>query len=141
METNLDDANPEWIGHAFGMALEACALDVWLTPIQMKKCRPGTKISILCRPEQRATLRRLLFTETSSIGIREQQILRTALEREAVEVEIRGHPASVKIARYEGKVVTVAPEHGDLKKVSVATGVPVKVLYGEAVAAATRLLS
>jgi pyridinium-3,5-bisthiocarboxylic acid mononucleotide nickel chelatase len=135
LETNLDDANPEWIGHAFDMVLEACALDVWLTPIQMKKNRPGTKVSILCRPEQRAALRKLLFTETSSIGIREQQILRTALDREVVQVEVQGQPVSVKIARYQGKVVNVAPEFEDLKSVSVATGVPVKVLYGEAVAA------
>ncbi len=135
LETNLDDSNPEWIGHAFDRALERNALDVWLTPIQMKKNRPGTMISILCRPEQRAALRKILFTETSSIGIREQQVARTALEREIVEVEVQGHTVSVKIARYEGKVVNMAPEFEDLKVVSQATGIPVKTLHGEAVAA------
>lgn len=137
LETNLDDSPGEWVGHAMDKALTCGALDVWLTPIQMKKNRPGTMVSVLCGSEHRDALRTLLFTETSSIGIRERQISRTALEREHIEVQIAGHTVRVKIARHRGKVVNVAPEHDDLEKLARATGRPVKLLYGEAVAAAT----
>jgi pyridinium-3,5-bisthiocarboxylic acid mononucleotide nickel chelatase len=134
LETNLDDSNPEWIGHATERALEAGALDIWLTPIQMKKNRPGSMVSMLCRSEQRAALRTLLFTETSSIGVRERQVSRIALEREIVQVQVQGQPVGIKIARYQGKVVNVAPEFEDLKRVSLATGSSVKDVHAAALA-------
>lgn len=135
LETNLDDSNPEWLGHAMERALAMGALDVWLTAIQMKKSRPGTLVSVLCRDAQREELRELLFVETSAIGVREQSVGRMALEREHVEVEIRGHQVSIKVARYRGKVVNAAPEHEDLKEACRHLGLPLKQLHAEALAA------
>ncbi len=137
LETNIDDANPEWIGHALERALESGALDAWVTPIQMKKNRPGALVSLLCRPDQVAQFKALLFVETSAIGVRESRVARTALAREFVEVSLGSHVVRVKVARYGGKVVNVAPEHEDLKRVAAQTGDPVKQLHAAAVAAAT----
>jgi uncharacterized protein (TIGR00299 family) protein len=87
LETNMDDISPQILGHVMERAFALGALDCYFTSVQMKKNRPGVLLSILCREEQRATLSELLFSETTTLGIRAYEVERRALERTIVTVE------------------------------------------------------
>src|SRR5262249_49599797 len=87
IETNIDDMSPQLFGHVLDRALELGALDCYLTPTQMKKNRPGSLLSILCRPTDRETFLQMLFAETTTIGARSYEVNRRALARETVTVE------------------------------------------------------
>jgi hypothetical protein len=109
--------------------MAAGAVDAWITPIQMKKNRPGVIFSLLCKEQDLKGMRKLLFTETSALGIREQMVSRTVLEREESTIEVAGHSVRIKGAVYEGETVNLAPEYEDLRQLSVSTGIPLKQLY------------
>ena len=87
LEANLDDTNPEWLGFLMGRLFEAGALDVVFCPIQMKKNRPGILIQVMGRPEQRDVLMDILFTESTTLGIRFQYTQRKVLQRSMVEID------------------------------------------------------
>ncbi len=119
LETNIDDMSPQILGFVMEQALELGALDCWFTPIQMKKNRPATMISILCSDEKRKVLSELIFAETTTLGIRVQRIERNCLPREIVKVKTEFGAVDVKIARYNKKIVSAKPEYEQIRKIAL----------------------
>src|SRR5439155_14149266 len=99
IETNIDDMSPQVFGYVMDRAFELGALDCYLTQTQMKKNRPGTLLSVLCRPQDREKFLNLLFAETTTIGARTYEVRRRALARETVRVETQFGVIDVKVAR------------------------------------------
>lgn len=135
LEANIDDLNPEFYGHLMERLFTAGALDVYLTPVQMKKNRPGVLLSVTCPPAQAEALAALVFAETTTIGLRRQEVQRWALARERVEVETSCGTVGVKVARLSGRVVTASPEYEDCRCLALESGVPLKEVYAAAEAA------
>jgi len=138
LESNIDDTNPELIGALAGKLMDQGALDVFTTPIQMKKQRPGILLTVLCRPESRDTLVDLIFTESTTFGIREYLTQRTTLERRLVEVETPYGCIRVKVGSWKGRDITRSPEHDDCVRCAKAHNVPVRVVYEAAAKAEIR---
>lgn len=113
LETNLDDANPQWVGDLIGCLLKAGARDAWAVPIVMKKGRPALKLGVLCAPDDAASLRRLIFQATPTFGIREWSVARTALARHHETVETPYGPVRIKVGKLEGRPITRTPEFDD----------------------------
>lgn len=134
LETNLDDVSPQVVGFVMDKAFELGALDCWFTPIQMKKNRPATMISILCNQENKDKLTELLYVETTTLGIRVQEIKREFLERKFVKVNTKFGEIDVKIGMLNGKQVNAMPEFEQLKKISSEQGIPLKELKEEVLA-------
>ncbi|PWT90490.1 MAG: TIGR00299 family protein, partial [Blastocatellia bacterium] len=126
LETNVDDASPQIMGHVMDKALELGALDCYFTPVQMKKNRPGVLLSVLCDNEKTESLMNLLFTETTTLGVRKFKVERRALERNIVQVQTQYGQIDVKVARLNGRVVNEAPEFEQCKKAAETAGVSVK---------------
>jgi len=122
LETNVDDMSGEWIGHLFERLLEEGALDVWLTPIQMKKSRPGQQISVLAKAENEHALTALLFAESTTFGVRRSELGRWILDREIREVETEWGTVRVKVGSCDGEEVVVSPEYEDLREVAKSSG-------------------
>ncbi|MGH7937096.1 MAG: nickel pincer cofactor biosynthesis protein LarC, partial [Bryobacteraceae bacterium] len=135
IETNLDDLAPELMGAAMERLLALGALDVTLTPVQMKKNRPGVHLTVLCEPALEQALVRALLTETSAFGVRRSEKRRYKLERRFESVQTRFGEISVKLGLLEGKVVQVSPEFESCRAASEATGQPLHVIYQTALAA------
>jgi uncharacterized protein (TIGR00299 family) protein len=136
VETNLDDLSPELLPHVLDALLEAGAYDAWVTPVVMKKGRPGFVLSVLGSPERHDDLVEIVFGETSTLGLRTTPVHREILDREWVEVEVEGHPVRVKLGRRGGRITTAAPEHDDAAAAARATGMPLKSIYERALLAA-----
>jgi uncharacterized protein (TIGR00299 family) protein len=136
LETNLDDFVPELVPDAVERCFAAGALDVWVTPAQMKKGRPGFVLSALARPGAEAEVVRALLEETSALGVRVARLSRYELEREERTVEVAGGSVRVKVAMLDGRVVNVAPEHDDCAELASRTGRAVKSIWAEALARA-----
>jgi len=128
IETNLDDASPQIIGHVMDRVLESGALDCFFTPVQMKKNRPGVLLSVLCSAGDKETVMKLLFTETTTLGVRSYEVTRRALERSLVRVETPYGPIDVKVAHLDGRVVNEMPEFEQCRQAAAKTGVPLKVV-------------
>ena len=126
LETNLDDVSAEILGFVMDKAFEIGALDCWFTPIQMKKNRPATSISILCDGETKPKLSELLFSETTTLGVRISEIRRECLPREMRKIETEFGMTEIKIARYQGKIVNVKPEFEWLRTVAVKKGLSIE---------------
>ncbi len=135
LETNIDDMSAQVAGFVAERALALGALDCWLTPVQMKKGRPGTLISVLCSEHLKQPLMELLLTETTTIGIRSTRIERSSLPRESHAVDTRYGPIDVKAAVYDGRVVNVMPEYEHVKRAALEHNVPFRQVHSEAVAA------
>ena len=99
-------------------AFELGALDCWFTPIQMKKNRPATMLSVLCEPSKSDTLREMIYRETTTIGVRIRQIDRECLPREIVKVSTQFGDIEVKIARFNGEIVNATPEYNQVKRLA-----------------------
>jgi uncharacterized protein (TIGR00299 family) protein len=136
LETNLDDMNPELFEYVIERLLEAGALDVFVTPIIMKKSRPGSLLSVLGPREKQAELMRIMFRETTTLGVRVKEVARCCLEREWITVPTPSGDVRVKVGRLDGDVVTVSPEYEDCKRLARDTGAPLKAIYDDARAAA-----
>jgi uncharacterized protein (TIGR00299 family) protein len=136
LAANVDDLDPRLWPALLARLLDAGAVDAWLTPILMKKGRPAHTVHVLADPQLRDALVDLLVTESSTIGVRESTVSKTALVREQTQVEVDGHPVRVKLARHAGRVVNVQPEYDDVAAVGAATGLPLKVVLARAAAAA-----
>lgn len=119
LETNLDDVSPEILGFVMSRAISEGALDCWFTAIQMKKNRPATKISILGRSDERDKFSRLLFTQTSTLGVRITEIKRESLPRETRRIETEFGPVEVKIARFEDRIVNIKPEYEQIRRIAL----------------------
>ncbi len=137
LETNLDDVNPELLGHFVDLAMAAGALDVSHAPVQMKKNRPGVLLSVLCAPEQADKFSEMILCETSAFGVRRSLAERRKLRREFVTAKTPYGDATVKIGKLDGHVVQTAPEFESCKKLAVEKNVPLKTVYDAARKAAT----
>ena len=132
LETNIDDNSAEVDGYVMEQLFASGALDVFFTPIQMKKNRPATLISILSRPEDVEKLELLLFRETSTLGVRRQSVERRCLERTSEVVDTPYGPIRVKVARLPDGTSKHAPEFEDCKRAALAHGVPLRKVYDAA---------
>ena len=139
IETNIDDMNPEFYEGTMESLFKAGALDVYLTPIIMKKSRPANKISVLSSETDRQAMTEILLHETSSFGVRYFRIGRTVLEREMKTVNISWGSVRIKIGKFNGKVIQISPEYEDCKKIAYKEKVPVKQVYEEAHSQAIKL--
>jgi uncharacterized protein (TIGR00299 family) protein len=135
IEANLDDILPELVPDAAERCFDAGALDVWVTPVQMKKGRPGFVFSAIARPSDQRAVAETILRETTTLGVRVSPVRRWELAREWVGVEVDGEPIRVKLGLLEGRVVNVAPEHDDCLAAARRTGRPVKELWAAAMAA------
>jgi uncharacterized protein (TIGR00299 family) protein len=128
LETNLDDVSPQIIGYVMDRVLEFGALDCFFTPVQMKKNRPGVLLSVLCGREEKEAVMRLLFMETTTLGVRSYEVTRRALERSLVRVETQYGPIDVKVAHLDGRVVNEMPEFEQCRQAAASANVPLKVV-------------
>jgi uncharacterized protein (TIGR00299 family) protein len=128
IETNIDDMSPQLLGHVMDRAFELGALDCYFTSVQMKKNRPGVLLSVLCEREQKEALLTLLFTETTTLGVRSYEVERRALGRTMVRVETAYGPIDVKVAHLNGRVVNEMPEFEQVRAAASKAGVPLKVV-------------
>jgi pyridinium-3,5-bisthiocarboxylic acid mononucleotide nickel chelatase len=128
LETNLDDASPQIIGHVMDRVLELGALDCFFTPVQMKKNRPGVLLSVLCGRNDKEAVMKLLFTETTSLGVRSYEVARRALQRSVVRVETQYGPIDVKVAHLDGRVVNEMPEFEQCRQAATTANVPLKIV-------------
>ena len=135
LETNLDDLSPEITGAVMAQLLAAGALDVWLTPIQMKKNRPGVMLSVLCEESTVAALTDLIFAETSAFGLRVEKVVRLKLTRRFEQVRTEFGEVTVKLGLKGERVVQVAPEFESCRAVAEKAGVPLRAVYAAAIAA------
>jgi uncharacterized protein (TIGR00299 family) protein len=129
VETNLDDISGEVIGYCTTKLWEAGALDVYTTAIQMKKNRPGVTLTVLCRPEQIAKIEKIVFKETSTLGVRRWPVSRHKLERKAHTVETEFGPILGKLGWVAGQQPSFAPEFDSCSRVATERGVPLKAVY------------
>ncbi|MEP7055689.1 MAG: nickel insertion protein, partial [Actinomycetota bacterium] len=137
LEANVDDLDPRLWPTVISALMTAGASDAWLTPIQMKKGRPALTVSVLCDDRMTASMRELLFRETSTIGVREYAVSKRSLDRELVTVSIaRDIHVAVKVARLDGAVVNAVPEYDDVVAAAATLGLPVKAVLAEAAALA-----
>ena len=135
IEANLDDMNPQIYGYVLEKALLAGALDVYTTALQMKKNRPGTLLTILCRPEDMDALMSLIFAETTTFGVRTHRAQRRALPREWVNVSTAFGSVRIKLSRSNGHILHVTPEYDDCRKLAVEKQVPLQQVISEALRA------
>jgi uncharacterized protein (TIGR00299 family) protein len=136
IEANLDDLLPELAPDAAEACFAAGALDVWTTPAQMKRGRPGFVISALARPADEEAVATAMLRETTTLGVRIARLDRIELERESRTVDVAGEPVRVKVGLLGGRVVNLAPEHADCERAARITGDPVKTVWARALAAA-----
>jgi uncharacterized protein (TIGR00299 family) protein len=129
IETNIDDMNPELYAYAQERLFAAGAADVWFTPIQMKKGRPGVLLSVLCPVWCEADIADVLLRETSTLGLRVQGVRRHEADREALEFESSLGPASVKVKRLPGRPPAVAPEYEACARIARERGLPLAEVY------------
>jgi uncharacterized protein (TIGR00299 family) protein len=132
IEANLDDMNPQIYGYFQEKALAAGALDVFTTPVQMKKNRPGTLLTVLCQPADAQALMLLIFAETTTFGVRTYSAQRRVLPREFVKVTTSFGEVRVKLSRVNGRVLHVSPEYDDCRKLAEEKNVPLQRVINEA---------
>lgn len=141
IETNIDDMNPEFYGFVYDKLFQAGALDVYITPIYMKKQRPAQKLSVVCRSQDEGEISRILFLETSTLGLRKWSCQRSVLDRRNITVKISGGEVAVKVA-YEGrKPIKFSPEYEDCRRIALITGRPLREIYEEVIDLAKALLA
>jgi uncharacterized protein (TIGR00299 family) protein len=133
LEANLDDLNPQLIGYIVDLAFAEGALDVFTAPVQMKKNRPGTVLTVLARPEHETHLRALLFRESSTLGVRTRHEKRYALPRRHEAVVTPWGEVRMKVAHLNGAVSQYAPEYEDCRRIAVEHHVPLKTVMQEAI--------
>ena len=136
IEANVDDLDPRIWPSVLSRLLDAGADDAWLTPIVMKKGRPAHTLSVLCSDQAAEEVRRIIFTETSTIGLRERRVGKRALDRAVTTVQVDGVAIRVKTAVLDGRVVNAIPEYDDVAAAAAQLGRPVKAVLAAATAAA-----
>ncbi|HLF34158.1 MAG TPA: nickel pincer cofactor biosynthesis protein LarC [Cyclobacteriaceae bacterium] len=131
IETNIDDMNPQWYDSIMDRLYGNGALEVFLTNIQMKKNRPGIKLTLLSDIENKERLIKIILTETTSIGVRVRRETREILKREIKTFNTPYGPVKAKISYYEGEAINTKIEYDDLKRIAGETGRPIKKISGE----------
>jgi uncharacterized protein (TIGR00299 family) protein len=132
LEANLDDLNPQVFGYVMDRLLEEGALDVFGMPVQMKKNRPGTLLTVLCKPEDTEKLAQLIFSETTTLGVRRREESRQTLARRWENVRTEWGEVRIKIASMNGTVTNYAPEYEDCRRIAAEHHVPLKTVMQEA---------
>ncbi len=132
LEANLDDLNPQVFGYVMDRLLEEGALDAFGMPVQMKKNRPGMLLTVLCKPEDAGKLTQLIFTETTTLGVRRRDEVRQALARRWENVRTQWGEVRIKIASMNGTVTNYAPEYEDCRRIAAEHHVPLKAVLQEA---------
>ncbi|HEX9747337.1 MAG TPA: nickel pincer cofactor biosynthesis protein LarC [Methylomirabilota bacterium] len=132
VETTVDDMSPQLYEPLIERLLESGALDVFLTPVIMKRSRPGVVLTALCEPARVADLSRVLFEESSTIGVRWTAYQRARLDREIVRLTTAYGLVGFKVSRLEGRVITVTPEFEDVRRIARAKGLPVREVLEQA---------
>jgi hypothetical protein len=132
LEANLDDLNPQVFGYVMDQLLGQGALDVFGVPVQMKKNRPGTLLTVLCKPEDAEKLIRTLFSETTTLGVRQREEFRQVLARRWENVRTQWGEVRIKIASMNGTVTNYAPEYEDCRRIAAEQHVPLKTVMQEA---------
>jgi uncharacterized protein (TIGR00299 family) protein len=135
IEANVDDLLPELVPDAAESCFTSGALDVWATPVQMKKGRPGIVLSALARPADERAVAEAILRGTSTLGVRIAQLRRWELDRDVRTVDVDGEEVRVKVGWLDGEVINVAPEHDDCAAVAARTGRTVKSIWAAAFAA------
>lgn len=131
METNIDDMNPEFYDYVLERLFTAGARDVFLSPIQMKKNRPGTLLRVIADPTSKEKLANILFRETSTIGVRYYPVGRMILNRRSEMVKTRFGAVRVKVVEQPDGTKRAAPEYDDLRRIAAARKVPLKTIHEE----------
>jgi len=129
LETNIDDMNPEIYDYVMQRLFDAGALDVFMTPIQMKKNRPGTMLSVLCREQDSHKLQDILYSETTTLGIRLMKVERSCLSRETQTLQTEFGPVRIKIVKLPDGKTKAAPEYEDCRKLAEQHGLPIRDIY------------
>lgn len=132
LEANLDDLNPQVFGYVMDRLLERGALDVFGMPVQMKKNRPGTLMTVLCKPEDENALTDIVFAETTTLGVRRREEGRQTLARRWEQVRTPWGEVRIKIASRNGTVTNYAPEYEDCRRIAAEQHVPLKTVMQEA---------
>jgi uncharacterized protein (TIGR00299 family) protein len=140
VETTIDDMSPQLYEPLIDRLFEAGALDVFLTPVIMKRSRPGVVLTALCLPSKVSELSAVLFEESSTIGLRWTECQRTTLPREFVTLPTVYGPMTFKISRLDGRIVTITPEFEEVRRLADAKGVPVREVLDRARADGRRAL-
>jgi uncharacterized protein (DUF111 family) len=135
VECEIDDMNPQIFGAVMDALYAEGALEVFFAPVQMKKNRPGTLVTILASPDARERIKAVLFRETTTIGVRHHEVLRERLERESVTVETPLGAVRFKVARRAGRTVNAAPEFEDCARLARERGLPIKEVQAVAMKA------
>jgi hypothetical protein len=141
IETNIDDMNPQWYEHVSARLFEAGALDVFVTAIQMKRGRPATQLSVLVTDDLVPETLDVLFTETTTIGVRAHPVQRWKLAREIISVETDYGPIDVKVSRRGETVLNITPEYRDCQRVAAERSVSIKQVHQAALEAARARLA
>ena len=135
IEAEIDDMNPQLFGVVMDKLLAAGALDVFYTPIQMKKNRPGTLLSVIATPGVREKMTSIMFRETTTIGVRYREMTRECLDRETQIVTTPFGQVRFKVARRNGEILNASPEFDDCVRLAAETGRPVKDIQAAAIKA------
>jgi len=134
IETNIDDLNPQFYEIAIERLFAAGALDVFLTPIQMKKNRPGTLLSVICDPDLTEAVAAVILAETSTFGVRISRWERLCLDRRWEQVVTEFGVIRIKIGERDGRVITASPEYEDCKRAAIEHGAPIRRVHESAAA-------
>jgi uncharacterized protein (DUF111 family) len=129
LETNLDDISPELVGHVTERLLAAGALDVWITPVQMKKQRPGMLLGLLCEGELLDCLSTLVFTETTAFGLRISEVMRLKLRRDFVSADTPFGPITVKRGFRGDTLLQISPEYESCRAAAAKFSVPLHEVF------------
>jgi len=140
IQTNIDDMNPELYEHVVDRLFHEGALDVFLTPIQMKRTRPATMLSVIAGQEKMEKMLEIIFDETTTLGIRISKIKRRKLNRENQKVSTKYGEIEVKIGKHDGVVKNISPSYEECRKIATHLKIPLKKVYQEAKQAAFDLL-
>ena len=140
IETNLDDVSPQVLGSVMEKLLAAGALDVWFTPVQMKKNRPGTMLSALCEEDTAERLADIIFSETTAFGLRMESIRRLKLARRIESFRTQHGEVAVKLGFHGERLLQIAPEFESCREVAGRTGVTLREIHFAAIEAARATL-
>jgi uncharacterized protein (DUF111 family) len=132
IEANIDDMNPEFYDHVMSRLFALGAMDVFLTPVQMKKNRPAVMLGVLLGRELVNEALAVIFEETTTLGVRLYEVERRKLLREQVMVETVYGRVAVKVGRVGGDILNVSPEYEDCRRIAAREAVPLKMVYDEA---------
>jgi len=132
METNIDDMNPEIFPYLIDRILKSGAKDAFIMPVIMKKGRSGILLKVISTYDKIEEIKKIIFEETTTLGLRYYKVKRDVIEREIRKIETKYGEISVKIGYYNGKVVSISPEYEDCRKIAEEKRVPLKEIYEEA---------